>query len=398
MIIRDISERINFEKQLLIEKEKAEESDRLKTAFLHNISHEIRTPLNAIVGFAALLTKDLKDQEKLEKYKTIIRHSSSRLLTIVDDIINVSAIETDQILLCEEEVNINSLLNSVIEKFNVIAKEKDLTLTYISEIKDNEAVIITDRNKVREILSNLINNAIKFTPKGSVTVECKRSSTDFYFAVKDTGIGIPSEMQKLIFNQFRQGDMSDVRQYSGLGLGLSISKAFVEKLGGKIWLNSEPEKGSEFNFSLPFKSVVESQKTGTDRISNEPVDFGLGKTVLIAEDDENNFQLLQVIMLGLNLNILRAKNGQEAVDICNSDEQIDLILMDIKMPILDGLIAANKIRAIRPSLPIIAQTAYVSDSDKDLIFEYGFDDFIGKPFSQEQINTKVIQHLLRPGK
>lgn len=393
MIIRDISERINYEKQLVIEKEKAEEGDRLKTAFLHNISHEIRTPLNAIVGFAALLVDDQKDMDKQRQYKKTILSSSDHLLSIISDIMNIATIEAGQIRIHKDKLNINSLLFSLQKQFDFVAKEKGLTFSYHSEISDKEATIFTDKIKLKEILTNLISNAIKFTKKGSVKCQCKMENSNIVFQINDTGIGISSELHSDIFKRFRQADMSDIRQYSGLGLGLSIAKAYVDYLGGKIWLNSIPGKGSDFYVSIPFTSVLEvSQEEDKLRI-DKTIDFKMNKTVLIAEDDKNNYQLLEAIMSTMNFNILHAKNGREAVEICETEQHIDLILMDIKMPVLDGFMAAKKIKAIRPSIIIIAQTAYASDHDEELVYKYGCDDYIPKPFSQDQLISKVINHL-----
>jgi len=253
VVIRDVSDYISQQKELITAKERAEESDRLKSAFLANMSHEIRTPMSGILGFTALLQElDISGDEQQE-YIRIIEKSGQRMLCTINDIITLASLETGHIKAVVEEVNIISIIDPVIESFNPLAKEKGLEIVFEKGFCDNQSIIFTDKEKVGIILSNLIKNAIKFTTQGRITVKCIRTNTGIDISVNDTGIGIPPEKRELIFERFRQGSESVSRSYEGAGLGLSISKAYTEILGGKILLESEQDKGSTFYVTIPDK-------------------------------------------------------------------------------------------------------------------------------------------------
>jgi signal transduction histidine kinase len=248
---RDITLRKNYEDQLKAAKEKAEESDRLKTAFLHNISHEIRTPMNAIVGFTTLLDEPDLDEDTRKHFISIIYQSTNQLLAIISDIVDISNIETGQVKLTITEVNINTIVQNLYEQYKLTADQQKVLFHYEAKLPDTKALIHTDKTKLVQIISNLLNNAFKFTKQGTVQFGYRVNITDIEFFVRDTGIGVPNEKQQIIFDRFYQIENDSARQYGGAGLGLAISKAYVELLGGRIWLDSKPGKGSEFKFTHP---------------------------------------------------------------------------------------------------------------------------------------------------
>ena len=390
-ISSDITERKRSEMELVNAKEKAEESDRLKTAFLNNISHEIRTPMNAIVGFSGLLNYPGLKPEKLKHYTDIMIQSSDQLLAIIDDIISIASIEAGQEKIQENEININLLCNLLNEQFSLKANDKNVKLSLKTVLADDEAVIITDVTKLTQILSNLIGNALKFTRQGYVNFGYRVKDNQFEFHVEDTGMGIPLDMLEKIFDRFRQIETTATRTFGGSGLGLSISKAYVEMLGGKMWLTSELDKGSVFYFTIPYK------KTNPEKLSDIPSvkEFNLNttKVLLIAEDDNSNFMLLEEMLSDTGINIIRAANGLEAVKLCKSNPTIELVLMDIKMPEMDGCEATTQIKKFKPDLPIIAQTAYSTEADKNKALACGCSDFISKPINKKLLLSKIYEQL-----
>lgn len=392
--ITDITELKLVEKQLLIAKEKAEESDRLKTAFLHNVSHEIRTPMNAIIGFSGFLNNPDLSFEKRNFFTDIIVQSCNQLLLIISDIISIATIEAGQVKIQEEKVNLNSILNLLYKQFIPKAREKHIFMSLKADLPDNEADITTDGTKLNEILSNLIGNALKFTKEGFVNFgyNVKESFLEFY--IEDSGIGIPLEMHEEIFKRFRQIEIKDA-QFGGSGLGLSISKAHVELLGGKIWLTSEPEKGTVFYFTIPYKKTNINALTEKLYASDNPIEIEKPRTLLVAEDEDYNFMLIKEILSDANFTIIRAINGVEAVEICKSNPDIHLVIMDIKMPLMDGYEATKQIKELRPNLIVIAQTAYSTDIDKNKAIACGCSDFISKPFKEEQLLSKVKEQLIK---
>ena len=390
---RDISKRKQLEYELIQAKEKAEESDRLKTAFLHNISHEIRTPMNAIVGFSGFLNDPGLTPEKRKDFTDIIIQSSDQLLAIIDDIIRIASVEAGQEKIQKNEININSMCKLISEQFSQKANDKNVTLSLKTILPEDEANIITDASKLTQIISNLISNALKFTQLGSVNFGYKVKDNQLEFYVEDTGIGIPMEMQEKIFNRFRQVETTDARNFGGSGLGLSISKAYVELQGGKMWLSSELGKGSVFYFTIPYLNINPKKNPEIPSIEKLNIGFYVNKTILIAEDEESNYMLLEEMLLETGIIIIKAVNGIEAIESCKSNLHIDLVLMDLKMPKMDGFEATMLIKEFKPELPIIAQTAYITDADKNKALACGCSDYVIKPINKKLLLSKISKQL-----
>ena len=389
-VFKDITEQKRAEEELLKAKAKAEESDSLKTAFLQNISHEIRTPMNAIAGFAGMLDKPELSEEKRRGFISIIQNSSNQLLSVVADILAISSLETKQEKVNVSAVCISSIIDELLSIFmpQVVSQKVSLLAKQGLPVKESE--IYTDKTKLTQILSNLIANALKFTHEGFIEfgyelkVE-KGGASILEFFVKDSGIGIRPELQEKIFDRFRQADLSISKKYGGAGLGLSISKGFVELLGGEIRVNSEPEKGSAFYFTIPYKQVMEIDKPDISGCVK-----GNSKTILVAEDEEFNFFLIEELLSDLDVTLIHAKDGIEVIEMFKKNPEICLILMDIKMPKKDGHAAAKEIKLLCPEVPIIAQSAYALESEIEKYSGNCFDNYITKP-----INSKKLVELVK---
>ena len=371
--------------------EKAQESDRLKSAFLANISHEIRTPLNGIMGFSVLLNDpNLTDEEKNE-YAALINDCGERLLSIVDDIIDISKIETNQIEVDPEPCKLNELLESLIHQHELETTPKGNELKLQNFLHDAQPTVMVDCNRLAQVLSNLLSNANKFTQSGKITLTCKLQADSLFFEVSDTGIGIDSKFHDQIFERFMQIDHGTTMLSSGNGLGLSISKAIVKLLGGEIEVDSSPGKGSRFYFSIPYNPLKNEKKAlePSNIISTNPKPF----TVLIAEDETTNFIYLNALLKSYDCEILHAKNGREAVEIHDSRNDIDLILMDLKMPGMGGLEATKIIRSSDKTVPIIAQTAYAMQEDQQRILESGCTHYLHKPIDRDLFKQTIDDFL-----
>jgi PAS domain S-box-containing protein len=393
IVCRDISDRKNAESELIKSKEKAEESDRLKTAFLHNISHEIRTPMNAIIGFSSMLNEPDLDKESQNSYIEIITQSSNHLLSIVSDIIEISNIEAGVLKLSIKKADLNRLIRRLETHFVPKASEKNIEFLVNTGFKDSEAQIWIDEPKLEQVLSSLLSNAVKFTARGKITMGYCMKENFIEFFVSDTGIGISKEMYKMVFERFYQVESTIARQYEGTGLGLSIAKAYVELLGGSIWLTSEPGVGTTFYFTIPYKREEIPDVHGQKEIQKDTVHDYSNKTILIAEDEETNYRLIIELLSHLNLKIIHAENGKEAVEKFKSGNEIDLVLMDIKMPVMDGYEASSILKKLKPSLPIIAQTAFAFESDREKVFQAGCDDYLSKPIKKELLIEMVKKYL-----
>ncbi|MBN1597182.1 MAG: PAS domain S-box protein [Bacteroidales bacterium] len=389
--------RTQLEYELMEAKTKAEESDKLKTAFLANMSHEIRTPMNGILGFAEMLNDELLSEGNRKKYVEIINNNGKMLMSLIDDIIDFAKIEAGQIKILNQEFSLNSLLSQVHSSFlsMSLTKEKSVVKLKIKKAFSNEECFIqTDPNRLRQILTNLVGNAFKFTKEGYIEFGYNKPEEDFLeFFVKDTGIGIPEEKINLIFERFVQADYSRSRKYSGSGLGLAISKGFVELLGGRMWAESTVNEGSTFHFTIPY--VQAKRKTQSDIERKKPkADYNWqGKVFLVAEDDKFSYKLLEGFLKKTNAEILHAEDGTRAVDICKENKDVDLVLMDVQMPEMNGMEATKIIKGFRKSLPIIAQTANAIAEEKQKCFEAGCDDFVTKPINISELFIKIEQWL-----
>jgi len=377
-------------------KEKAEESDKLKSAFLANMSHEIRTPMNAIIGFSTLIRNRVLSEDKRKDYLELINSNCRQLLRIISDIIDIAKIEAGQISIFNKNFALNKTLQDLQVNFNnqLEAMKKPIRLVLKNGLNSEESTIFSDKVRVEQIMANLLSNAIKFTEEGTIEYGYfidRRSDIVFY--VKDTGIGMTQKEQSVIFDRFRQVSSSYNKIYGGTGLGLSISKGLAEKLGGKIWVESEVGVGSTFFFNIPFKPGI--------RVENMPqIEYSTnynwkGKTILIAEDEEINYNLLETIISPTKATLIRAKNGLEAVNICQEMLALDLVLMDIKMPDMNGFDATKKIKLSRKNLPIIAQTAYAMSIDEDNCLRAGCDDYISKPLQIDDLLDKINKYLFQ---
>ncbi len=387
----DITEKKKLWIDLVAAKEKAEESDRLKTAFLANISHEIRTPMNGILGFSELLKEPQLSGEEQAEYIDLINQSGQRMLALINDLIDISRIEAGEIMLQMTETPVNRLLQDLYAFFKLQAENKGLNLTCIKSLTDDESIIETDSSKLTQVLTNLIQNALKFTLEGRVDFGYTRKGNMLEFYVIDSGIGFPPDMKETIFERFRQADNTLTRIHEGSGLGLSISKAYVEMLGGTIWVESVKEKGSEFFFTLPytFPGSLKVLPPEVQESAGSPANL----TLLIAEDDKVSRLLLQKSLTGANITILSAGNGREAVDLVEFHPEIDLVLMDINMPVMNGYDATREIKRLRPGLPVIAQTAFTSQEDREAARVAGCDGFITKPIKKKKL-LEQMQELL----
>lgn len=375
--------------ELLQAKEKAEESDRLKSAFLANMSHEIRTPMNGIIGFVDLLKEPDITPEEYVEYLDIISSSGQQLVNIINDIIDISKIEAGEVAVSEKSINVPKLLNEVCLTFKIQSETKGIKLYNANP--EEELFIISDETKIRQIVTNLIGNALKFTFEGEIVVGFENKGAYLQFYVKDSGIGIPPEFHQSVFERFRQVEASLTKKAGGTGLGLSISKALVTILGGNIWLESIQNKGTTFFFTIP---VVPGQPI--DYHGNEEHDDNFQwheKKLIIAEDEETNFIYLNKILESTGINILRAPNGLECVKLMNENPDVGIVLMDIKMPIMDGYEATRIIKNQYPKVKVIAQTAYALANDREKVKEAGCDDYIAKPIDKDILFKMLAKYF-----
>jgi PAS domain S-box-containing protein len=370
MIIRDISERKKWERDLLFAKEKAEESDRLKSSFLANMSHEIRTPMNGILGFIDVLNSEDLDEQSRHEYMEVVNLSGQRLLDTINDIVEISKIEAGEQEVRYSVVNIREIIQFHVNFFRLQARQKGIELFSTLPAHDLNMVVETDKYKLDSILTNLIKNAIKFTVKGTIEIGNYVNNELLVFYVKDTGCGIPTDKHNAVFERFVQADMSMSRPYEGSGLGLTISKAYVNLLKGNIWLESEVGKGSTSYFSIPYKPFTEIEKSIRVHI-DLPKAYRSENTILIAEDDDTSYRYLEVILKQKNVTLIRVFSGNDAINVLKENPEIAAILMDIKMPGMDGIEATKEIRKFNKTMPIIAQTAYAFSGDEEKALQAG---------------------------
>lgn len=391
VIIHDITDLRKTQQELIRAKEQAEESDRLKSAFLANMSHEIRTPMNGILGFTELLKMPDLTGEEHKSYLEIIKKSGDRMLSIINDIIDISKIESGQMQVCISEKNVNELAESIISFFRPEANSKGIRLSLEKKLSSDNAVIKTDFDKLYAILTNLVKNAIKFTPSGSVIMGYEKKGNSLEFSVRDTGIGIRANHKEFIFERFRQGSESLSRNYEGTGLGLSISKAYVKMLDGRIWFDSDHGNGSVFYFAIPYiQGVGQIHKESVESSELPETENVNGLVVLIAEDDEHSQMYLTRVIAPYTSKILKVRTGEDAVEACRTNTDIDLVLMDIKMPGIDGYSAIKQIRSFNSDIIIIAQTAFGLLGDREKTLNAGSNDYLSKP-----VDSLLLIKLLR---
>ena len=391
----DVTEKKKLWMELVTAKEKAEESDRLKSRFLANISHEIRTPMNGILGFSELLKEPQLSGEEKEQYIDLIHESGRRMLNIINDLIDISRIEAGEIRIHRDETNVKIVLDNVRAFFASRARKKGLSLGCSTGVPARESVILTDSSRLHQVLSNLVQNAIRYTEKGGVEFGCGKNDGMLEFYVRDTGIGIPDDLREKIFERFRQGSPGGAHVQEGAGLGLSLSRAFVEMLGGSIWVDSEPGKGSTFYFTLPCVRPESGAASRGKPGKEAGTAFSPDVVILVVEDDSTNRLLLQTVLKNRNATVVLAENGCEAVDRVQSEPAIDVVLMDMKMPVMNGYEATRRIKKLRPSLPVIAQTAFASLSERGAVLSAGCDAVLSKPLDLDELLETIRSFMDR---
>jgi hypothetical protein len=405
VIGRDITERKKVSEELIIAKEHAEESDRLKSAFLANMSHEIRTPMNGILGFAELLKEPELTEDQQQEYISMIEKSGARMLNIINNIIDISKIEAGLMKRDIKETNINEQIEYIYTFFKPEVEAKGMNLSFKNGLPAKGAIIKTDREKLFSILTNLVKNAIKYSEKGSIelgyepVVEANPATslphqTFLRFYVKDTGIGIPKDRQDAVFERFIQADIANKMAKQGAGLGLSITKAYVEMLGGQIRVESEEGVGSTFYFTLPYHAETnQMQAKSPDLLTNVEKNQVKNLKVLIVEDDDLSAKLISILIRKFSNEMMRVVSGTDAVESCRNHPDTDLILMDIQLPEMSGYEAAQKIREFNTQVVIIAQTAFGLSGDREKAIEAGCNDYISKPINKDEFQALILKYF-----
>jgi PAS domain S-box-containing protein len=391
----DITDKKKMVEELITAKNKAEESDKLKSAFLANISHEIRTPMNAIIGFSDFLTNPELEKERLYHYTSIIQQQAYNLLSIIEDILDISKIEAGQMKSLEQIGDVEDILKGINETFESDWKgksKKNVKLITENLLTTEENKIKTDIRWLRQILTNLVGNAFKFTYDGSIKMSCRRFDYDLLlFSVSDTGMGIDKSKFDLIFERFRQGDDTNIRDFGGTGLGLAISKGLIEILGGSIWVESEQGKGSTFFFTIPYKSAITLQNTESPKRVNS---YNWShKHLLLIEDNEFNAEYLKIALASSRIKVTHVANGEEAIKQISRISDFDIVLLDIRLPDISGYELAKQIKAARPDIPVIAQTAFASVEYKEKCLKAGCDDHISKPIKSPILLAVLDRYL-----
>jgi PAS domain S-box-containing protein len=390
-ISRDITRMKQVHEDLIKANIGAEASNRLKSNFLANISHEIRTPLNSVVGFSNLLLTNNLSNELKEEYIEHINHNSEKLLQIIGDIIDLSRLESSQIEITYEEASLSTIVNEIIEEARQIIRrnEKPIILNVKNHFEDVGDLIFTDRVWLKRVLNHLMDNAVKFTLEGSVEFSYLLENQNIVFKIRDTGIGINKENLGRIFEEFRQEFDGHHRPFEGLGIGLTLAKEVIERMGGKIFVQSEKGVGSEFSFSIPYRPAGSAKmkvvSPGPEQVL-KPIDWSSRKCLLV-DDNKDVLIYLNRILTDTGVSILTARSGFEAIEIIRTTPDIDVVLLDMQMPEMNGIEATKEIRKIRKDIPIIAQTAFIFEDDKDIILEAGCDACLIKPIRREHLLT-----------
>jgi PAS domain S-box-containing protein len=397
-ISRDITSLKKVHEELVKAKVEAEASNRLKSSFLANISHEIRTPLNSVVGFANLLLANDITNEIKEEYIEHINHNSEKLLQIIGDIIDLSRLESSQIEITYEEASVNSIINEIVDDARKIIKrnEKPIIIDVMNMLEENGDLIFTDRIWLKRVLNHLMDNAVKFTLEGSIRLSYARENDNLVFRVKDTGIGINKENLDHIFEEFRQEIDGHHRPFEGLGVGLTLAKEVIERMGGKIFVQSEKGVGSEFSFSIPYRAAGGTTRIKSKISGNEPAGIQVNwnnKMCLLVDDNKDVLLYLSRVLNDTGITTFSARSGTEALEIIKNTPGIDVVLLDMQMPEMNGIEATREIRKIRKDIPIIAQTAFIFEDDKDIILEAGCDACLIKPIRKDHLLTVMSSFL-----
>jgi len=395
-VSRDITRMKQVHEELIKANFDAENSNRLKTSFLANISHEIRTPLNSVVGFSnLLLSNDLTPELKAE-YIEHINHNSEKLLQIIGDIIDLSRLESSQIEITYEEASVSDIVNEVADEARKVIRrtDKPIILNVKSQYGDGSDLIFTDKLWLRRVLTHLMDNAVKFTLDGTIELSYGRENNDLLFRIKDTGIGINKENLGRIFEEFRQEIDGHHRPFEGLGIGLTLAREVIERMGGKIFVQSEKGMGSEFSFSIPFRAAGSARAKLKSMLaeSDKPIDWSNRKCLLV-DDNKDVLVYLKRILLDTGIEVLMERSGTEALETVKKVNDIDVVLLDMQMPGMNGIETTKEIRKVRRNLPIIAQTAFIFEDDKDIILEAGCDACLIKPIRKEHLLTVMSSFL-----
>ena len=396
-ISRDITKLKQANEDLIKANLEAETSNRLKSSFLANISHEIRTPLNSVVGFSNLLLSNDISKELKEEYVEHINHNSEKLLQIIGDIIDLSRLESSQIEISYEEASVNEIVNEVVDEARngIKRNEKSITLNVQNQLNENSDLIFTDRIWLKRVLSHLMDNAVKFTLDGSIEISYLKENEDIAFSIRDTGIGIGKENLIHIFEEFRQEIGGYHRPFEGLGIGLTLAKEVVERMGGKIFVESEKGIGSEFTFSIPYRPAG-STKVRAKVLLDEQEEILLNwssRKCLIVDDNRDVLIYLNRILIDSGIKVVKARSGIEALKIIKEVPDLDIVILDMQMPEMNGIKVTKEIRKIRKNLPIIAQTAFIFEDDKDIILQAGCDACLIKPIRKEHLITMMSSFL-----
>ncbi|MBL4559768.1 MAG: response regulator [Labilibaculum sp.] len=402
--IQDLITITETKKELEIAKREAEESEQLKSAFLSNISHEIRTPINAMVGFSNLLSDKDINEEQRSNFINHISNNSQKLLKLINNLIDISKLETNQLAVQKAEFVLNPIITDLFKAHKTsLSKDKNLGLKLVLPYLSEQFSIYSDKNKIIQIFDNLIDNAVKFTTKGLVEIGYFiENEKNPVFYIKDTGVGISSEKQGIIFDLFTQGENSSTRKFEGSGIGLTLCKKLVHLLDGDIWFDTKIEIGSNFYFKVHdsgqsnLKLLQDSSDQHESRIEKsgiKSIEY-TNRNILIAEDVKSNFNYLNAIIELTDANVIWARNGKDAIEICETnDPHIDLVLMDMRMPEIGGLDAIKQIKSINSSIPVIVQTAFTLNNEREECFEAGADEFITKPIDPHRL-IEVLQKFL----
>ena len=381
--------------ELIIAKNKAEESDRLKSSFLANMSHEIRTPMNAIIGFSNLLSEDTIEPEIKRELIREITTKGHKLVRLIENILDLAKIESNQLKFNLSDVSINDIINHIEFYFRDDIKNKGLTFN-ISKPFEEDIIIYSDSYRIKQVLSYLIDNAIKYTESGNIelsyNIQEQSGKGKLTFCIKDTGIGISTDRLEHIFQRFSKIEDDKKKLYRGAGLGLAISRNIISLLDGELKVDSEVSKGSNFYFTLPVRNISTSRQKQAKQFKQSEHYNWSNKTILIAEDDESNFRFFKLMLEETNIDIIHAEDGLKALEIFGNTE-LDIILMDIKMPKMDGLEATRLIRKTNKSIPIIAQTAFAMENDENMSIKAGCNAYIQKPIHKEQLLTLIGSYL-----